>query len=58
MKITLIEARNPDGKLIDLWFDESEVYIQREVDRMVEVGYTDFAIVENPKNYAILHPQK
>lgn len=52
--ITIIEYRDyRDGKLKELWFDETIYYIQRAISGMKEEGHTEFEIVKNPKNYKI-----
>ena len=54
-ELTKIEYRDKrDGKLKELWYDETEFYIQRDINRIKEDGNTEFEILENPKNHNLI----
>lgn len=50
---TILEARDADGKLHDCYYDEVDWYVERDINRKKEEGWTDFLIVQNPKNYKL-----
>ena len=47
---TVIECRDPNGSLIDLWYDETKGYIECGIEVLSEHGYYDFEVVANPKD--------
>ena len=49
--MTVIEYRDECGKLRDGWFDETLLYIQREVLSLFEQGCTQFEVIRNDRNY-------
>lgn len=53
-QFTILEGRNPHtGKLRDMYFDEAEWYVQREINQCLEEGWTEISIVQNPRNYKL-----
>lgn len=51
---TVVEFRDPvDGRLKELVFDESQPYVQRQIDSLVESGVSEVVLVANPNNFAL-----
>lgn len=54
-QFTILEGRNPQtGKLRDMYFDEVEYYIQKEINQYIKEGWTEISIVQNPRNYKLV----
>jgi len=50
---TIIEGRDQYGKLHDLWFDETDFYIERAVKGYLAEGWSEFSVVQNPRKYKL-----
>jgi hypothetical protein len=51
IKLIVIECRDAEGKLRDLYFDESLNYIKRTIRESFMNGNSEFSVVRNDKNF-------